>query len=729
MLAIRYLAVAGTLAAITIAGCQVATPTPAPGSTPTPTQASTPASRPSASATATIDTADASRDATEQARHFPLPTTEPAYDATSRALYFPRYTREAAENATSTVVAATAIAQISAARQTEAVLPTPEIIYLRGNVQKPGQVASAGVSGGAARVIAKLPTYNTAMGNHDVHPASGLVVYAAEQDGHPALWASMPGQAPRKLVEAPAGQYLESPRISPDGHTVAYASHGDGGDAFSELRLVGVDRSDDRQLAADTQSAVAPPFRLSPLGWSGDGHTLYLQSTSDSEGTPKGLHEVDAATGTLRRAQTPDEVLWHASLSPDGSHLAYASWAWAKDKDSGLILPAPPYQLRVTNLRTGETKTVLESQKQRYGAIVWSPEGRRLMVAKPDEPNDKWSFDGVDIDTGQIFAASDWVANQPPGRLMPQLWLPGERVLFTAPDGTLHLLDLDDERWQQVDKAPEVEVMGYRLPAEAADTRYDPLIQALHFGSSLESPRDEVSPDGQWVARLFVTDDPLESDAWHRSQLRVERTDGSQSWTAIDEYVAHAICGYDMETIGWTDTGDYLFGRPGCGEGCVRFGGAFDVYRLRLEDGSIASMGEGSEFALSPDGGQLASLTKMNAQGVLTIKDLASGAERSASIDNEQPTTGTGDEVGDLTWSPDGRQLALTEVFGYCPGEDASIVQVFGTETMAVVFRQRFDDPPLSIDRWLDAQHLQLKALSGPNFKPGTRVIEIPGPP
>jgi WD40 repeat protein len=750
---VRFLAVAGTLAAVGIAGCQVATPTPAPVPT------SPPVSLPSASATATMEAANASRDATERARHFARQTRTATMDAadasryaTERTQHFARETRVTGDNtrvagetatlavkqsaaetsaavhhATSTVVAATAIAQIAAARRTQAALPTPAIVYLRGDFQKPGEVAAAGVTGGPARVIAKLPTYNTAMGNHDVHPASGLVVYAAEQDGHPALWASMPGQTPRKLVEAAPGQRLESPRISPDGYTVAYARHGD----TSELRLVGVDRSDDRQLSADTQTAVAPPFRLAPLGWSGDGRTIYLKSTSDTEATPKGLHEVDVATGTLRRAQTPDEVLWHASLSPDGNHLAYASWAWAKDKDSGLMLPAPPYRLRVTDLRTGETKTVLESQKQRYGGIVWSPEGQRLMVDLPDEVNIDWRPIGVDLGTGQTWHVLGWVDGEPTVRLTPQVWLPGERVLFTDPDGTLHLLDLDDERWQQVDKASEVEVMGYRLPAEAADPRYDPLIEdpQLYYASTTSN---EVSPDGQWVARLFLSA-PLYDGAWHRSQLRVERVDGSQSWIAIDEYMPHAVCGIDMATFGWSATGDYLFGRPGCGEGCgpgcCHHIGTDDVSRLHLADGLVTSAGTGYNFVLSPDGRQLASLTYAG-RPALTIKDLASGEERSATIDGQRLTTSQRSKLGGLSWSPDGRYLAVAEVFGDCSDYDESFVPVLDTQTMSFVYQQRFVDPVLFIDRWLDAQHLQLRAQSA-NFEPDprTRVIEIPSPP
>lgn len=454
------------------------------------------------------------------------------------------------------------IASQSAVTATATVQPDPntaQIIYLRGDYGAPGEIVAAGADGGEPRVLATLPSFNSATNNLDVDSTSGAFVYTA--DLARSVWSGALADRPHKITDGAGGWHDPSPRISPDGRTVAYAVHHERSAPSepqpppSEVWLVGIDGRGGRKLAEDSQGLISFPFGLSPIGWSGDGSKIYLLATAESEYVPTGPYQVDVATGAIERAPMPDEPPWSLALSPDGNYLAYSTWAI--DPDS-LVLPVPPYRLRVTDLRTGNTITVLESGKQLYGPIVWSPEGERLLVGvegawseedgdKPEEPS---RFIGVDIGTGQTWEPAAWIENLPVD-LTPQLWLPGERVVLVDGAGALGMLDLDDEWWVELDEAPEVVVMGYVVPEGDESSDVDRMVESSDSHGQLS-----MSPNGQWRARLLVSD-PDDGGAWHRSQLRVESVDGTAGWTAIDEYIPHAICGDDMMTIGWGAIGDY----------------------------------------------------------------------------------------------------------------------------------------------------------------------------
>jgi hypothetical protein len=391
------------------------------------------------------------------------------------------------------------IAAQSAVKATPSVQPDPntaQIIYLRGDYGAPGEVVAVGADGGEPRVLAALPSFNSATNGLDVDAASGAFVYTADLAG--SLWSGALADRPHKITDGAGGWHVPSPRISPDGRTVAYAVHRERSAPSepqpppSEVWLVGIDGRGGRKLAEDTQRLISFPFGLSPIGWSGDGSKIYLLATAESEYVPTGPYQVDVATGAIERAPMPYEPPWSLALSPNGNYLAYSTWAIDPD---WLVLPIPPYRLRVTDLRTGNTTTVLESGEQLYGPIVWSPEGDRLLVSveeawseedgeKPEEPG---RFIGVDIGTGQTWEPAAWIEDLPVD-LTPQLWLPGERVVLVDGAGALVVLDLNDERWVELelDEAPEVVVMGYMLPEGGENADVDRLVQSSNsYGPGL----------------------------------------------------------------------------------------------------------------------------------------------------------------------------------------------------------------------------------------------------
>jgi Tol biopolymer transport system component len=339
--------------------------------------------------------------------------------------------------------------------------PGVKFAYMKGSYQGRGMIMIADARLSAQAELTEIAAYGFASGNHDLDPATGTVVFAdsPSAEGN-SLWIAGLGSPRRMVVDIPVGGFPECPRLSPDGTAIAYAVHRWADDGLhSQLRLVGTDGLGDRLVADETQKHVDQAFRLAPLAWSPDGRSVFLQSTSDSEATPVGLHVADVATGRIERANTAEEVLWGRVLSPDGTRVAYTTHAWGEH--SGLPEPVPPTSLKVVDLSTGRDESLVESTSRFLRNPVWSPDGERLAYIV----NDPYYLSWLEIRTVSLADLSTvLVAGRvPDGPNHPRLalWTPADHLVLTDEDeGTVMVLDVPTGELRMAADASAVQVIG-----------------------------------------------------------------------------------------------------------------------------------------------------------------------------------------------------------------------------------------------------------------------------
>ena len=201
-------------------------------------------------------------------------------------------------------------------------------------------------------------------------------------------------------------------RLSPDGKWLAYVSRRNG--KFS-LWV--------RQIAVPSAVQLIPPTtdQLYQASFTPDGNFVdYI--AQPAEGGHSAGFQIPALGGTPRR------FLDHAdsgfSFSPDGKQIAYAT----DNSDETEV------QLMIANADgTGARKIASKQSNPEfgdYGAVCWSPDGKRIVVSvsDPKNPNGLSGLDEVDVATG---------AEKPmPGRrwraIYDAAWLPDDSGLLVS---------------------------------------------------------------------------------------------------------------------------------------------------------------------------------------------------------------------------------------------------------------------------------------------------------
>ena len=187
-------------------------------------------------------------------------------------------------------------------------------------------------------------------------------------------------------------------------------------------------------------------------------------------------------------------------------------------------------------------------------------------------------------------------------------------------------------------------------------------------------PPLNVSPDGRWrvvtqaSAPVTVGEDEMaafRSGARYQVELYVESTDSDLVWTVVDEWRSSGLGADYPGPLQWSADGRYLFftniPQP---DGCSVFVNGGDLWRLDLQTGEAAQLLPfvGMAMALSPDSQTLA-YYRSSYEANFHLHDLASGAEISLYLpDYGDPWQ----QIGGISWSPDGRQLVLIQVLDPC---------------------------------------------------------------
>lgn len=362
---------------------------------------------------------------------------------------------------------------------------TAKFAYLKTateDIRGPGEIMTSNFDGSTKQKIHTVPIYVGPFSSYDISYKNEKLVYKSfiekDQYGNEIeeyLWVSDKGSEPRKILTPGDKKYIESPKISADGEKVAYSllvrNTGNYFTDTEQLWVVNSDGTENKLIIDKTRDYLGSNsrFRLAPVAWSQDKTKIYLQTTSDSEATPIGMYVANLATGKIEKAKTPQITLWDFSLSPDRKKIVYTTFEW-KDVPDSRPEPGAPFSINVTDLSTGETIKILESQVDQFDHPVWSSDGSKLaykILGKSVEGGDQGIY-VVDINSISSKLVTTGTRNS---RLKVWSWLSESKLIYSEESYTtgevpnkvtsyLFTINIDGTDKQKIDSAREITVFG-----------------------------------------------------------------------------------------------------------------------------------------------------------------------------------------------------------------------------------------------------------------------------
>ena len=375
-------------------------------------------------------------------------------------------------------------------------------------------------------------------------------------------------------------EWVEHPRVSPDGDHIVYERRGMDVMAdrrTSHLWIVEADGSGHEKLTSRGADASNPR-------WSPDGSKIAFTSSSEAHGTEIYLHWVESGrTARLTQLENaPSGLSW----SPDGKHIAFS--AHVSEPEPQLVSP-PDAPEGADWAEPPRVETRLNHEADGVGVLDYGFD--HLFV--------------VPVEGGaarQVTSGDYHHSNRP-------VWTPdGEALLFSA---NRH------DNWERERRDTEI----YRVALDSGE------ITALtdRFGPA-HTPR--VSPDGETIAYLGYKD---EVQTYQVTELRVMDSDGTDLRTvetglnrsvadiAWDEdgeglylqytdegtiKIAHTSLQGDAETVA-QDVGGTTIGRP-------YGGGSFSVSNTGRLAFNLAAPSRPAELAVTRRGQETRQITDVN---------------------------------------------------------------------------------------------------------------------
>jgi hypothetical protein len=254
-----------------------------------------------------------------------------------------------------------------------------------------------------------------------------------------AVYNRLTAEAPAPAATAtPTGGYTWS-SISPDGKWIAEGMMegpflvGDDEQYRTQLKVVSTDGTVQWTVVDETSHYGLGYTVPTPFHWSQDGQYLYFTNEPVPDGCAlfvngSDLHRVDL---TNRRVT---EILpggaWWLSLSPDEATLAYIRW-------TGEAL-----ELILRDLATGtERQMQFDVKYSDGGSIVWSPDGRALMLTLASNPCDpeNWTQSVVRVDAATMLLTT--LIHNDTRLFVTVEWPEARQVLLRNKDGNLWWMD------------------------------------------------------------------------------------------------------------------------------------------------------------------------------------------------------------------------------------------------------------------------------------------------
>jgi hypothetical protein len=315
------------------------------------------------------------------------------------------------------------------------------------------------IDGDAILGITLSPWYS------DYSPEAGRIVTAVGT----SLWTLnvRTGIQSRLSLNGSSNQYIESPVITRDGTKIAYSLvHGFGEEDLKQLWTINADGSENELVIDNTGSYITDPgpFRLIPIAWSLDNTRIYMVTTTDSEASPVGMYTADLIAGTVEKALTPQVTLWDVSFSPNRTMIAYRTFKWLPVEGSMPEI-GPPFTLQVTDLTSGATRILQESDTLEYYYPVWSEDGNQIaFTVRSHQTGGGVGLFRIDLATDAI---TKWIPGSEGKQLRPCLWLSDDRLAYTEEElssglslATLYTIKNDGTDKHEIDSATCMMVIG-----------------------------------------------------------------------------------------------------------------------------------------------------------------------------------------------------------------------------------------------------------------------------
>jgi Tol biopolymer transport system component len=220
-----------------------------------------------------------------------------------------------------------------------------------------------------------------------------LTFYSTDLGGGAIYALPLAGTGERKPIEIFRSKFqLTGPRLSPDARFVAYVSNETG---RTELYI--------RPFSPTAAPGAAPskgPWKLSEEGsmgmafWRRDGKEITYLAPNRS------IVSVSLSTAPDFEFEKPKVLFSMPETTPLAPNMA------SVNRDANrYVIAVPPPQLRQITLLDREGKTLgTVGQPGRFGAIRFSPDGKRLMMMKNDPQTGNNNIWVIDIATGNATA-------------------------------------------------------------------------------------------------------------------------------------------------------------------------------------------------------------------------------------------------------------------------------------------------------------------------------------
>ncbi len=247
----------------------------------------------------------------------------------------------------------------------------------------------------------------------DYSPEAGKLVSTVDR----SLWTLdvRTGIQNRLSLNLSSNQYIESPVITSDGTKIAYSLvHGFEEEDIKQLWTINADGSENELVIDNTGPFITDPgpFRLIPFAWSLDNTRIYMVTTTDSEASPVGMYVADVIAGTIEKALTPQVTLWDVSFSPDRTMIAYRTFQWVP-VEGNMPEMGPPFTLQVTDLTSGGTRILQESDTLEYHYPVWSEDGNQIAyTVRSHQTGEEVGLFSVDLASDEIIQVGSRLRRQ-----------------------------------------------------------------------------------------------------------------------------------------------------------------------------------------------------------------------------------------------------------------------------------------------------------------------------